>query len=90
MFKGMLSLYNKNNLLKIEKSLPIILLSGEDDVVGNFGKDVIKLYNSYKNLGITNVTYKLYKNSRHEIINEIDREIVYEDILNWMAGKIND
>jgi alpha-beta hydrolase superfamily lysophospholipase len=88
MFKGMLSLYDNSNLSKIDKNLPIILLSGEDDPVGNFGKDVIKAYNGYKNIGMRDVSYKLYKNYRHEIINELDRKVVYEDILNWIEERI--
>lgn len=86
MFKGMLHLYDNNNISKIQKDFPMILLSGEDDPVGNFGKDIVKLYNSYKKIGMVNVSYKLYENDRHEIINELDREIIYKDILNWMEG----
>ena len=26
---------------------------------------------------------KLYENDRHEILNELDRQDVYEDILKW-------
>jgi len=84
MFEGMLDLYGKNNLIKIPKQLPIILLSGEQDPVGNFGKDVGKLFESYKQLNIKDITYKVYKDDRHEILNELDRETVYNDIGEWI------
>jgi alpha-beta hydrolase superfamily lysophospholipase len=48
MFKGMLTLYDDNNLKKMLKDLPIILLSGDQDPVGNFGKDIVILYDKYK------------------------------------------
>ncbi|MDW5299167.1 MAG: alpha/beta fold hydrolase [Sedimentibacter sp.] len=88
MFKGMIYLYDNNNLNKMPKELPIIFLSGEQDPVGNFGKDVIKLHNNFKNLGMKDVSLKLYKDDRHEIINELDRETVYRDIENWILQRI--
>lgn len=84
MFKGMAYLYDKNNLEKIPKDLPVILLSGEKDPVGSFGRDVVKLYDDFKKMGIKDVECKLYKDDRHEIINELDRELVYEDIVSWI------
>ncbi len=89
MFKGMLSLYNKNNLKKIPKNLPVIFLSGGQDPVGNFGKDVLKLYISFKDMGMEDVSYKLYKDDRHEILNELDRQNIYEDIEDWIINRIN-
>lgn len=88
MFKGMIYLYDNNNLKKMPKELPIIFLSGEQDPVGNFGKDVVKLHNNFKNLGMRDVSFKLYKDDRHEIINELDRETVYKDIENWILQRI--
>lgn len=88
MFKGMICLYDNNNLKKMPKELPIIFLSGEQDPVGNFGKDVVKLHNNFKNLGMKDVSFKLYKDDRHEIINELDRETVYRDIENWILQRI--
>ena len=88
MFKGMLTLYDNKNLEKISKDLPILLISGENDPVGNFGKDVKKLYEGYKNIGLKDVNIKLYKDSRHEIINEIDRKTVYEDVFSWIIKRI--
>lgn len=88
MFKGMLYLYDKNYINKVPKDLPIILLSGYQDPVGNFGKDVKKLYNTCKDT-MTDVTINLYNDDRHEILNELDKENIYEDILNWIFDKIS-
>ncbi len=88
MFKGILTLYDDDNLKKMFKDLPIILLSGDKDPVGNFGKDIVMLYNKYKKLGIKDVSYVLYNEDRHEILNELDREIVYKDIGDWILSHI--
>lgn len=87
MFKGILYSYDKGYMDKIPKNLPLILLAGNKDPVGNFGKDVEKLYYIYKRK-LTDVTMKLYRDNRHEILNELDRETIYEDILSWIQEKI--
>jgi len=65
----------------------LILLSGEKDPLGNFGKDVEKLYAVYKTK-LTDVTMKLYKDYRHEILNELDKDKVNKDILSWINKKM--
>jgi len=75
---------SKKNLNKIRKDLPIAIFSGEDDTAGQKGKMPNMLYKRYKKVGLTDVTLKLYKNDRHEILNELDKEIVYNDILEFI------
>lgn len=73
-----------DNVTKIPKDLPILLTSGAEDPVGNYGKAVQKTYEQYKKAGIKNITIKLYENDRHEIFNETDKETVYQDVLSWI------
>lgn len=84
MFNGMLRMNEQDKLNNIPKNFPIIFMSGENDPVGRFGKDVIKAFNLYKSLNLSNVSVKLYKGDRHEILNELDREQIYEEILMWL------
>lgn len=84
LFYGILKMNEQENLKNISKELPMMFLSGEMDPVGNFGKDVSKAFNIYRDLGMNNITMNLYKGDRHEILNELDREQVYEDILLWI------
>ncbi|MGN1165637.1 MAG: alpha/beta fold hydrolase [Lachnospiraceae bacterium] len=84
MFEGMKVLAKKENICKIKNELPVFFVSGEDDPVGGFGKGVRKVYKKYVDAGMKNVEMKLYKNDRHEILNETDRAQVYEDIALWM------
>lgn len=72
------------NIAKIPKELPIFLASGDRDPVGNFGAGVKRVYRQYKHAGIRDVKWKLYRDDRHEILNETDRKIVYHNLLSWM------
>lgn len=65
------------------KNLPILLLSGTADPVGNYGDGVRKVYRSYKKNGLTDVGIKLYREARHEILNETNKDEVMQDMLNW-------
>lgn len=88
MFTGISRLYDKSLLEKVPKDLPIFFVSGQDDPVGQFGKKVEEAAKSLKDLGCTNIDLKLYPNDRHEILNETDKQKVYEDLLNWLDSKI--
>jgi alpha-beta hydrolase superfamily lysophospholipase len=72
------------NIKRISKELPILLVSGSEDPVGKYGRDVKKIYRQYKKAGINDITLKLYKDDRHEILNELDKLDVYADILRWI------
>ena len=82
-FSAFSRIYKKENLKKIDKTKPILVISGKSDPVGSMGKSVTKLYNFYKNLGL-NVDLKLYDNARHEILNEPIKESVYQDIIMFL------
>ena len=86
--KGMARLYKKKFLLKIRKDLDIFIISGEEDPVTNYGKSVGKLQQMYNKLGVKNVETKIYKGMRHEILNENNKQEVYEDIANFFLKDI--
>ena len=67
------------------KDLPVFFVAGAADPVGSAGKLVENVYKQYVDCGIKNVSIKLYENDRHEILNELDKEAVYEDILNFLS-----
>ena len=88
MFKGMARLSDKELLNKIPKDLPLLFVSGEKDPVGEDGKTVKVAYQSVVDAGVKNVNMKLYPNDRHEILNELDKQQVYEDLYAWLESKI--
>lgn len=87
MFRGMEQLWNPKNFSRIPKTLPVFFVSGEDDPVGGFGRDVRQVYRKYKDGKIQDVSIRLYKDDRHEILNETDRFDVYEDLYQWMEER---
>ena len=78
---------NPSNVAKINKDIPILFVSGDKDPVGNNGEGVKKAYEFMKLIGSVDVTLKLYEGSRHEVLNELNRDEVYEYILNWVNEK---
>ncbi|WP_432628508.1 alpha/beta fold hydrolase [Brotaphodocola sp.] len=78
----------RKNYERIPKKLPIFLISGKEDPVGNYGKGVLRVADQYKKCGIKDVKVKLYEEDRHELTNETDREIVFEDVFEWIQKEI--
>ncbi len=84
-----ISLISKSEEInKVPKNLPIFIISGTKDPVGNFGKGLQKLKNTYKSHGLKNVEMKLYDGDRHEILNEKDRDLVIKDIIEFIEKNL--
>lgn len=86
-FRGLRKLYTRKYIKNLNNDLPILLISGKDDPVGNMGKGVKKLFNFYKNKAkVKHVSLILFPNSRHEFLNEmpdaLDRYKVLLDFFN--------
>lgn len=74
----------RSNITEIPKDLPVFFVAGDQDPVGNKGKGVTKVYKQYEKAGLSKVQLKLYPGSRHEILNDLDKEEVYQDIHGWL------
>lgn len=68
----------------VPADLPVLLISGEEDPVGDYGKGVREVAEKLKATGHTAVTLKLYPECRHEVLNELNRDQVMEDVLRWI------
>ncbi|MCD7774268.1 MAG: alpha/beta hydrolase [Clostridiales bacterium] len=68
----------------VPSDLPVYIISGDADPVGNYGKGVTEVYRNLIDSNHSNVTMKLYAGDRHEILNEKDNKDVYNDILSWI------
>ena len=88
LFKLIYNLHDKEKLRKMPKNLPVFFLSGADDPVGDYGRSVEVVYQSYKEIGMENVQMKLYPEDRHELLNEVDKEDVYGDIYRWILQRV--
>ncbi|MCM1130563.1 MAG: alpha/beta hydrolase [Anaeroplasma bactoclasticum] len=77
-------MHKSNRYFVIAPTKPILLLAGKDDPCTLGPKGLKHSANTLKKAGYRNVTTKIYENMRHEILNENNYEIVYEDILNFL------
>lgn len=84
MFDVLQFIQNKRNINRIPKELPLFFIAGGEDPVGHYGKDVQKISASYKKAGVDMVSVKIYPQDRHEILNELDRNQVYQDVISWL------
>ena len=81
--KGLMSIQKSKNVKQISPKLPILIIGGKDDAVGNFGKGLIKLEKLYLKYGL-NAKLIIYENMRHEILNEKDHLKVYNDVVSFL------
>ena len=88
--KGLQEIEDKDNLKKVPKNLPIYIISGDKDPVGENGKGVLRLRDRYESLGVKDLNCKLYKDGRHEMLNEINKEEVINDVISWLESKYSD
>ena len=72
----------------IDPDLPILLVAGEADPVGNYGIGVKEVYQNLKTAGVRDVSLKLYPDARHELVNERNYQTVFSDLTNWLFDHI--
>ena len=87
LLKGSYYLSKQKNINKTAK-VPILLISGDKDPVGGMGKGVIRVENMLKKAGLQDVTIRLFKDARHELTNEINKDEVYYVIFNWLNKEL--
>ena len=81
-------LYDPALLEKMPKDLPVLFLAGEEDPVGDYGNAVRAVADSFRALGMKRVECRLYPGMRHELVNEIGKQEVEKDLLEWMEKTI--
>ena len=89
MMHGIRFIMDPKNLDCMDLTKPVYFMSGEEDPVGDYGKGVDRAYKSFCDAGCTDVKMKLYPGGRHEMLNEINKDEVYQDILDWINSKLS-
>ncbi|MFA5283701.1 MAG: alpha/beta hydrolase [Bacilli bacterium] len=82
--KGLNGLHKMKSMKNIRADLPILLIAGAEDPVGNNSKGVLKLVQLYKDLGIKDAQPIIYPYMRHEVLNETDNVQVYRDVMKFI------
>ena len=88
MMKGLYFIEQPGNLAAMRKDLPVFFIAGGDDPVGNYGKGVRQSADAFHKAGMTEVSVKIYPMCRHELLNEINKEEVYQDVTQWLERYI--
>ncbi len=88
LFKTLRYLTSKNNLEHMPKNLPVLFIAGAKDPVGNNGDGPKKVAAQFKSLGLQNTQLRIYEEDRHEVLNELDKETVYADVLHFLEESL--
>lgn len=83
---GLVHIHSRSKNKYIRKDLPMFITSGDADPVGHYGKGVFQVAHHYHNVGLNNIKVMLFEESRHEILNEINKEEVYQVIYKWIKS----
>ena len=84
MLTGIAYIERAESLRNMRKKLPVLFVAGGDDPVGNYGRGVRRTAEAFRNAGMQDVSVRIYPLCRHEILNEINRAEIYEDIGKWL------
>jgi len=85
---GLMEIHDITNISRIPKYLPVLLIGGMQDPVGKFGKAVQGAAVMFRDVGVRNVTVKLYHEARHELFNELNRDEVISDVAAWFEEHV--
>ncbi len=83
-------LNQEENLKMMPEKLPVYFIAGDMDPVGNYGDGVKKAFGDFKKAGMEHISLKLYPGDRHELLNEKNRQQVYEDIYPWIMERVKE
>ena len=75
---------NKNWATTIAKDFPMLLVSGENDPIGDMGRGIRKIASRLDKQYFSKVSVQLYPHMRHEPLHEQNHNMVYQDILEWI------
>ena len=89
MMHGLTLLAQKKTLARLDPDTPVYFFAGDKDPVGSSGKGVKKVARWFREAGVKDVTVKLYPEGRHEMLNETNRQQVYEDVLAWLEKQLD-
>ena len=88
LFRGIQMANDPKKIRKLKKEFPIYLFSGTADPVGTQGKGVRNVAQAYCDAGMDDITLRLYPGGRHEMLNELNRDMVMKELLQWLEQHI--
>lgn len=88
MMTGIGFIGRRENVERMNKALPALLIAGSRDPVGENGRGPARVYELWKAAGMRDVTLTLYPECRHELLNERNRDAVKADVLAFLEEKL--
>lgn len=85
---GLIIMNNKKRNQTIKKDLPLFLISGDADPVGDYAKGIWKTAYQYEKAGLEDITTMLFAEGRHELLHEINKEEVFAAIYKWIRLRL--
>lgn len=87
MLNGMLFTMNMKNQKEMDATKPVLILSGEKDPVGNTGRGIKAVVDSFRRAGVQDVKFKLYPGLRHNLFIEDEKQQIFQDIFRWIQKR---
>lgn len=88
MMVGIRYMEQGENLNRMKKDLPVLIIGGGEDPVGYYGKSIYKTAKEFRKVGMLDVTEHVFPGDRHEILNETDKNEVFSFVSEWISSKI--
>ena len=73
---------------KIPAELPMYIFSGDEDPFHDGRKDLHRMVAAYRHRGVQKIDYRYYNGGRHEMLNEINKEEVVVDLVDWLNDNL--
>ena len=85
---GLTEAYADGSAARVRKDLPIHIVAGGEDPVGAYGRGAKDTAEQYRRVGVRDVSLRIYPDSRHELLNDTDRDAVTADLLAWLDAHL--
>lgn len=89
MMEGFRYIQDPARLGNMRKDLPVFFIAGCEDPVGGYGSGVEACVKAFREAGMTRVACKLYPDDRHDVLNELDKLMVWSDVTNWIDSAVD-
>lgn len=89
LFTGLKLIHDPVLIADIPQQIPILVVSGDRDPVGAYGKGIAEFVGQLKKYGVANITTKMYPGARHELLNETNRDDIIYDLVHWLQEQVD-
>ena len=88
MMGGLQLIARRDQLARLDPSVPVCFLSGQEDPVGGMGRGVEQVVRMFQDAGCRDLSLHLYPGARHELFHEQNRREVWADLLDWLEDRL--